>query len=159
MSYFTLLNRLLPLVSYSPGRLCLMHHCDQKQAFLTLSMRLQGLLKVALLHFMHAAFCLTGNASWILLLLKVRHTSNACSVYWPNWLRSVVSVFLILSSWPVTLATSSQLMNRNLSGRELTAPVIASGLKTLSGSGASIFRTQERNPIAFAQAVQLQVSA
>jgi hypothetical protein len=50
-----------------------MHHCDQKQAFLTLSMRLQGLLKVALLHFMHAAFCLTGNASRTLLLLKVRH--------------------------------------------------------------------------------------
>ena len=86
MSYFTLLNRLLPLVSYSPGQPLLDASLRSKQAFLTLSMRLQGLLKVALLHFMHAAFCLTGNASWILLLLKVRHTSNACSVYWPNWL-------------------------------------------------------------------------
>lgn len=56
MSYFTLLNRLLPLVSYSPGQPLLDASLRSESGVLRLSMRLQGLLKVELLHFMHAAF-------------------------------------------------------------------------------------------------------
>lgn len=158
MSYFTLLNRLLPLISYSLGQPLLNASLrSEAGVFDTLDMS-AGLVEGGVTPFYARSLLSDWGAFLTLLLLKVPHTSNASNVYWPNWLRSVVSVFRTLLSWPATLATSSQLMNRNRSGRELTAPVIASGLKTLSGSGASIFRTQERNPIAFAQAVLLQVS-
>lgn len=159
MSYFTLLNRLLPLVSYSPGQPLLDASLRSESGVFETLDASAGLVEGGVTPFYARSLLSDWERVWTLLLLKVRHTSNASSVCWPNWPRLVVSVFRTLLSWPVTLATSSQLMNRNLSGRELTAPVIASGLKTLSGSGASIFRTQERNPIAFVQAVQLQVSA